>query len=124
MDGLARDPDRFVNPHNLDTGETILHLLAKEGKIEILRNLLQDKRVEEKLANVILKQDKLVSDLDGSNVEESHECHAYTGLLAEMETAAASITESSPSGTRLTPWPRCRAWPRVVVPNSLQGFYP
>ncbi len=33
VDGLARDPDKFVNPHNADTGETILHLLAKEGKV-------------------------------------------------------------------------------------------
>ena len=29
MDGLARDPDRLTTPHNTDTGETILHLLAK-----------------------------------------------------------------------------------------------
>ena len=32
MDGLARSPDKFTRPHNADTGETILHLLAKEGK--------------------------------------------------------------------------------------------
>ena len=40
-DSLARDPERFSRPHNGDTGETILHLLAKEGKVEILENLLQ-----------------------------------------------------------------------------------
>ena len=29
MDGLAREPERLTTPHNTDTGETILHLLAK-----------------------------------------------------------------------------------------------
>ena len=60
MDGLARDPDKFVNPHNSDTGETVLHLLAKEGKVDILRNLLEDPRVEDQITKAILKQDKLV----------------------------------------------------------------
>ena len=32
MDGLARDPDRLTTPHNTDTGETILHLLAKVSR--------------------------------------------------------------------------------------------
>ena len=49
VDSLARDPDRFIIPHNNDTGETILHLLAKEGKVEILRNLFDDIRVEQNL---------------------------------------------------------------------------
>ena len=56
---MARDPDKFVTPHNADTGETILHLLAKEGKVEILRNLLDDTRVEQDLVRAILNQDKL-----------------------------------------------------------------
>ena len=59
MDGLARDPDKYTTPHNSDTGETILHLLAKEGKIEILENLLDDARVEAELVKALLKQDKL-----------------------------------------------------------------
>ena len=29
MDSLAREPERLTTPHNTDTGETILHLLAK-----------------------------------------------------------------------------------------------
>ena len=29
MDSLAREPDKLTTPHNIDTGETILHLLAK-----------------------------------------------------------------------------------------------
>jgi hypothetical protein len=28
MDSLARDPDKFITPHNADTGETILHLVS------------------------------------------------------------------------------------------------
>lgn len=59
MDGLAKDPDKFTNPHNADTGETILHLLAKEGKVEIVQNLLEDTRVEKELVEALLKQDKL-----------------------------------------------------------------
>jgi hypothetical protein len=59
MDGLARDPDRLTTPHNTDTGETILHLLAKEGKTEILQNLIQDTRVENELIEALLKQDRL-----------------------------------------------------------------
>ena len=59
MDGLARDPNKFTNPHNADTGETILHLLAKEGKVEILENLLEDSRVENELVKAVLQQDKL-----------------------------------------------------------------
>ncbi len=53
MDGLARDPNKFITPHNADTGETILHLLAKEGKVEILQNLLDDNRVEKELTGEI-----------------------------------------------------------------------
>ena len=49
VDSLAKDPDKFIIPHNNDTGETILHLLAKEGKVEILRNLFDDARVEQNL---------------------------------------------------------------------------
>ena len=30
MDSLAREPERLTTPHNTDTGETILHSLAKE----------------------------------------------------------------------------------------------
>ena len=59
MDGLAREPEKLITPHNPDTGETILHLLAKEGKTEILRNLLDDPRVEKDLVKSLLKQDKL-----------------------------------------------------------------
>ena len=56
MDSLARDPNKFITPHNADTGETILHLLAKEGKMEILQNLLEDSRVERDLVRALLKQ--------------------------------------------------------------------
>lgn len=59
MDGLAKDPNKFTTPHNADTGETILHLLAKEGKLEILENLLDDTRVECELVKALLQQDKL-----------------------------------------------------------------
>ena len=59
MDGLARSPDKFTRPHNADTGETILHLLAKEGKVEILQSLVEDARVEKELVPALLKQDKL-----------------------------------------------------------------
>jgi len=37
----------------------VLHLLAKEGKAEILRNLLDDSRVEDRLVGAVLAQDKL-----------------------------------------------------------------
>ena len=57
MDSLARDPNKFITPHNADTGETILHLLAKEGKMEILQNLLEDSRVERDLVRALLKQE-------------------------------------------------------------------
>jgi hypothetical protein len=59
MDTLASSPGKFVTPHNADTGETILHLLAKEGKVEILGNLLDDARVEKELVTALLQQDKL-----------------------------------------------------------------
>lgn len=42
VDGLARDPDKFVNPHNSDTGETILHLLAKEGKVQKISSVFTE----------------------------------------------------------------------------------
>jgi hypothetical protein len=58
MDSLARDPNKFITPHNADTGETILHLLAKEGKMEILHNLLEDSRVEKDLVRALLQQVK------------------------------------------------------------------
>ena len=60
MDSLARDPNKFITPHNADTGETILHLLAKEGKMEILHNLLEDSRVEKDLVRALLQQVKTV----------------------------------------------------------------
>jgi hypothetical protein len=56
MNSLAKDPDKFITPHNGDTGETILHLLAKEGKMEILHNLLEDSRVEKDLVRALLQQ--------------------------------------------------------------------
>ncbi len=56
MDTLASNPGKFVTPHNADTGETILHLLAKEGKVEILQNLLDDHRVEKELVAALLQQ--------------------------------------------------------------------
>ena len=59
MDSLAKEPEKLITPHNTDTGETILHLLAKEGKAEILGNLLDDPRMEKELVKSLLKQDKL-----------------------------------------------------------------
>ncbi|TRY73782.1 hypothetical protein TCAL_16897 [Tigriopus californicus] len=59
MDGLAKDPNRYFTPHTPDTGETILHLLAKEGKLEIIQNLLVDTRVESQLVRALLLPDKL-----------------------------------------------------------------
>ena len=59
MDGLASNPGKFTTPHNTDTGETIVHLLAKEGKVEILQNLLDDPRMERDLVAALLQQDKL-----------------------------------------------------------------
>jgi hypothetical protein len=59
MDSLARDPERFSRPHNADTGETILHLLAKEGKVEILESLLHDGRMERDVVRGLLFQDRL-----------------------------------------------------------------
>lgn len=59
MDFLASNPDKFTTPHNADTGETIVHLLAKEGKVEILQSLLDDPRMERDLVAALLQQDKL-----------------------------------------------------------------
>lgn len=59
MDSLAEDPERFTRPHNGDTGETILHLLAKEGKVEILEKLIEDQRMEKDMVKGLLFQDKL-----------------------------------------------------------------
>ena len=56
MDGLASNPGKFTTPHNTDTGETIVHLLAKEGKVEILQNLLDDPRMERDLVAALLQQ--------------------------------------------------------------------
>ena len=36
MDNLAKDPERFTQPQDVNTGETTLHILAKEGKVEII----------------------------------------------------------------------------------------
>lgn len=59
MDALAKDPEQFSRPHNPDTGETILHLLAKEGKVEILESLLHDGRLEGDIVRGLLFQDRL-----------------------------------------------------------------
>ena len=49
-------PETYPPTIDPDTGETILHLLAKEGKMEILHNLLEDSRVEKDLVRALLKQ--------------------------------------------------------------------
>ncbi len=54
VDGLARDPDKFVNPHNADTGETILHLLAKEGKVRSKDIFLPAERAGQRTVRVVL----------------------------------------------------------------------
>ena len=59
MDNLARDPERFTQPQDVNTGETTLHILAKEGKVEIIESLLNDVRMEDYMVSGLLKQDKL-----------------------------------------------------------------
>ncbi len=89
MDSLARDPNKFITPHNADTGETILHLLAKEGKVEILHNLLEDSRVEKDLVIALLKQDKLgkliVSTSFCQFVSFDQNCHVKNSFFQPMK---------------------------------------
>ncbi len=59
MDRLAQESEVFSRAHNADTGETILHLLAKEGKVEILEGLLHDDRMASDVVNGLLCPDKL-----------------------------------------------------------------
>ena len=59
MDALANNPERFTTAEIEDTGETRLHLLAREGKVEILESLLKDTRIEEDLVRGLLFPDKL-----------------------------------------------------------------
>ena len=51
MDALANNPERFTKPEIEDTGETRLHLLAREGKVEILESLLKDPRIRDDLVS-------------------------------------------------------------------------
>jgi len=59
MDNLARDPERFSQPQDDNTGETTLHILSKEGKVEIIETLLNDERMEDHMVSALLVQDKL-----------------------------------------------------------------
>lgn len=59
MDGLAQDPQRFFRAQNADTDETILHLFAKEGKVEILKSFVEDDRLGNDIVNGLLHPDKL-----------------------------------------------------------------
>ena len=51
MDNLARDPERFSQPQDDNTGETTLHILSKEGKVEIIETLLNDERMEDHMVS-------------------------------------------------------------------------
>lgn len=59
VDGLASNLEQFAQPHNIDTKETILHLLSKEGKLEILQSILQDERMQQNIAEGLLVPDEL-----------------------------------------------------------------
>ena len=57
MEDLAEHPERFTEPFNKDNGETYLHFLAKEGKLEILQRLLEDPQQQQQyLVNGLLCQ--------------------------------------------------------------------
>ena len=57
MEELAENPQRFTEPFNKDNGETYLHFLAKEGKLEILQRLLEDPQQQQQyLVNGLLCQ--------------------------------------------------------------------
>ena len=53
MDNLARDPERFSQPQDDNTGETTLHILSKEGKVEIIETLLNDERMEDHMVSTV-----------------------------------------------------------------------
>ena len=57
MDNLARDPERFSQPQDDNTGETTLHILSKEGKVEIIETLLNDERMEDHMVSEVLTND-------------------------------------------------------------------
>ena len=57
MDNLARDPERFSQPQDDNTGETTLHILSKEGKVEIIETLLNDERMEDHMVSEGLTND-------------------------------------------------------------------
>ena len=57
MDNLARDPERFSQPQDDNTGETTLHILSKEGKVEIIETLLNDERMEDHIVSEVLTND-------------------------------------------------------------------
>ena len=59
MDALANNPERFSQAEIADTGETRLHLLAREGKVEIFESLLKDDRIHKELVRGLLFPDKL-----------------------------------------------------------------
>ena len=56
---MSEHPEKLTTPQNLDTGETILHLLSKEGKLEIIGTLMEDNRLHKNLVDALLQQDKL-----------------------------------------------------------------
>ena len=37
-------PDMIVEPYNIDTEENVLHFLAREGKLDVLKELCSDGR--------------------------------------------------------------------------------
>ena len=47
IDGLLKEPEKFAQPYPKSSGEkneteeTILHFIAKEGKVEIMRDTLR-----------------------------------------------------------------------------------
>ena len=58
-DALANNPEIFSQAEIADTGETRLHLLAREGKVEIFESLLKDDRIHKELVRGLLFPDKL-----------------------------------------------------------------
>ena len=59
LDDMANNKERFSQVEIADTGETRLHFLAREGKVEILESYLKDERITEVLVRGLLFPDKL-----------------------------------------------------------------
>ena len=44
LEKWRESPEKLVEPYNLDTEETVLHFLAREGKLDVIKELIKVSR--------------------------------------------------------------------------------